>query len=403
MEQNTRPAPDNDLEAYGDWVTVDSAAPPAAAVRQPPAATADVDTAAELTGAEEEFLGRLSDADHAAAGAFARDAGHPAHNGNGNGEAETGIGHPGAHAGGPAAGDTPATPFADEPTRSPGPARSPGSAGRPALADQPPPSDRVALAAGAAASAAYPGAAGGAGRAGIAASAVPAPPPAVVPAPLPAVPAPAPVRPRAVVNADHAAAPANAAADPPAPPKEQAPEAGGGQLADLDRRVAALERRVAALAADSGAIAARAGLLQAGGDPGEVQVSIEELDGEPADEAAGPGAQAADAAPAAAASDSQLAPMIRLVPIDEEDEHAAHLPAEGEAEASAGAAATAGEPPPEAAPAPPDDSFRNDVREVLRYLDQLLDDLPPERVREFAQSAHFATYKALFTELGLDE
>ena len=84
MEQNTRPAPDNDLEAYGDWVTVDSAAIPAAAVRQPPAATADVEIAAELTDAEEEFLGRVSDAD-AAAGAVTHDAGHPVHNGNGSG------------------------------------------------------------------------------------------------------------------------------------------------------------------------------------------------------------------------------------------------------------------------------------------------------------------------------
>ncbi|MDE0228893.1 MAG: hypothetical protein OXJ62_08580, partial [Spirochaetaceae bacterium] len=115
MEQNTRPAPDNDLEAYGDWVTVDSAALPAAAVRQPPAATADVETAAELTGAEEEFLGRLSDADQSAAGAIARDAGHPAHSGNGNGAAESGVGHPGSHAGGPAAADTPAPAFAGEP------------------------------------------------------------------------------------------------------------------------------------------------------------------------------------------------------------------------------------------------------------------------------------------------
>ena len=60
-------------------------------------------------------------------------------------------------------------------------------------------------------------------------------------------------------------------------------------------------------------------------------------------------------------------------------------------------------PPPDASPAPSPDLFRNDVRDVLGYLDQLLDDLPPERVREFAQSPQFATYKALFTELGLDD
>lgn len=402
MEQNTRPAPDNDLEAYGDWVTVDSAAIPAAAVRQPPAATADVETAVELTGAEEEFLGRVSEADHAAAGATARDAGHPVYNGNGNGEAESGIGHRGAHAGAGAATDTTAASLAAEPSRSPGIGR------RPALSDQPPPSDRLAPAAGAAASAADPGAAGRTRRGGIAASAVPAPPAVVVPAPLPAVPAAPAVEPTAVPAEDYATAPAHNVADQPAPSTEKAPEAGGGRLADLERRVATLESRVAALAADGGAPPAAAGLLRAGGDAGEVHVSIEELDSEPGHEGAAPGAQAhdaaqaADAAHAAARSDSQPAPMIRLVPIDG-DEHAAALSAEGDAEAAAGAAAAAGEPRTEASAAPADDSFRNDVRVVLRYLDQLLDDLPPERVREFAQSSHFATYKALFTELGLDE
>ena len=396
MEQNTRPAPDNDLEAYGDWVTVDSAAIPAAVVRQPPAATADVEIAAELTDAEEEFLGRVSDAD-AAAGAVTHDAGHPVHNGNGNGEAASSVGHPGAHAGGPAAAHAPATAFAAEPARSPGIAR------RAALAEQPPPADRVALAAGAAASAAESGATGRSGQPDIVMSAVPAPPPAVVPAPLPAVHAARPVQPAAVPAEQHAAAPADTTADVAARPMEQAPEAGGGQLADLERRVADLERQVAALAADSGAVAEREDLLPAGGDPGEVQVSIEELGGEPAADADGPAAQAADAAQAAAEADSPPAPMIRLVPIDEEDEHAADLSAEGEAETAAGAPVAASEQPPEASPAPSGDSFRNDVREVLGYLDQLLDDLPPERVREFAQSPHFATYKALFTELGLDD
>ena len=46
---------------------------------------------------------------------------------------------------------------------------------------------------------------------------------------------------------------------------------------------------------------------------------------------------------------------------------------------------------------------REEVRSVLAYLDQLLDALPPEKVREFAQSKHFATYKKLFREFGLDE
>ena len=46
---------------------------------------------------------------------------------------------------------------------------------------------------------------------------------------------------------------------------------------------------------------------------------------------------------------------------------------------------------------------RADVRSVLAYLDQLLDALPPDKVREFAQSEHFATYKKLFKEFGLDD
>ena len=400
MEHNTRPAPDSDLEAYGDWVTVDSAAPPAAAVRQPPAATADVEIAAELTDAEEEFLGRVSDADHAAAATVARDAGHPVHNGNGNGgangsgEAEPGVGHPLPHAGGPAVAHPPAAAFADDPVRSLGGARGP------ARADQTPPSDRLARAAGAAASAAGSGRVGGE----ITASAVPEPLPAVAPAPLPAVAAVPPVQPAAVPAEAPAAAPANTAADLPAPPMETASEAGGGQPANLERRVAALEGRVAALAAAIGAGAAGADRSQGGGDAGQVHVSIEELDSEPAAEDSGPAALAADAAYAAAGSDSQPAPPIRLVPIaDEEDEHAGQASAEGEGKALAGATVAAGESPPEAPPAPSDDSFRNDVREVLGYLDQLLDDLPRERIREFAQSSHFATYKALFTELGLDE
>ena len=45
---------------------------------------------------------------------------------------------------------------------------------------------------------------------------------------------------------------------------------------------------------------------------------------------------------------------------------------------------------------------REEIRSVLAYLDQLLDALPPEKVREFAQSKHFATYKKLFREFGLD-
>jgi hypothetical protein len=35
------------------------------------------------------------------------------------------------------------------------------------------------------------------------------------------------------------------------------------------------------------------------------------------------------------------------------------------------------------------------------YLDQLLEALPEEKIREFANSEYFGTYKKLFEELGL--
>ena len=34
-------------------------------------------------------------------------------------------------------------------------------------------------------------------------------------------------------------------------------------------------------------------------------------------------------------------------------------------------------------------------------MDQLLENLPEEKISEFAQSEHFVTYKKLFQELGL--
>lgn len=57
------------------------------------------------------------------------------------------------------------------------------------------------------------------------------------------------------------------------------------------------------------------------------------------------------------------------------------------------------------APAPdskqlPDD-LKNDVKSVLLYMDQLLENLPEDKIMEFAKSEQFTTYKKLFTELGL--
>ncbi|MBN1243211.1 MAG: hypothetical protein JXA15_10965 [Spirochaetales bacterium] len=58
---------------------------------------------------------------------------------------------------------------------------------------------------------------------------------------------------------------------------------------------------------------------------------------------------------------------------------------------------------PAAAPAGPTDKdpLRDEVRNVLSYLDKLLDSLPDDKIEEFARSEHFETYKRLFEELGL--
>lgn len=46
-------------------------------------------------------------------------------------------------------------------------------------------------------------------------------------------------------------------------------------------------------------------------------------------------------------------------------------------------------------------NLREEVISVLSYMDQLLENLPEEKITEFAKSEHFATYKKLFDELGL--
>ena len=401
MEQNTHRAPDSDLEAYGDWVTVDTAAPPAAAVRQPPAAAADVEIAAELTDAEEEFLGQLSDADHAAeAAAGAPGAGHPAANGNGAAES-------GRNVAGPSAG--------------PGPAHAPAA---PLAAAQPPIELRTE-----AVPAAVEPAPGAAAAVHAAVPAAPAPAPAVVPPPLPAVPVPyaavpahasaarparrppeTPARLPATVAAPAPASSgaAGAQADPGADKiGADAEAAGGGALADLEKRIATLAAEVAEIAAEVARLQA-AGGSDAPADPASsasdrVQVSLEELDIEQPPDTGTP-VPAADAAREAGARDGEPAPLIRLVPIaDEEDGQADHTTPGGEAEGADTGVRAASEPPHDSSPVPSHDQFRNDVRNVLGYLDQLLDDLPPERVREFAQSPQFATYKALFAQLGLDD
>ena len=45
--------------------------------------------------------------------------------------------------------------------------------------------------------------------------------------------------------------------------------------------------------------------------------------------------------------------------------------------------------------------LKSDIKSVLLYMDQLLENLPEEKIMEFAHSDEFATYKKLFNELGL--
>jgi hypothetical protein len=62
---------------------------------------------------------------------------------------------------------------------------------------------------------------------------------------------------------------------------------------------------------------------------------------------------------------------------------------------------------PESAPATGtsmvmNEELKQDLSTVLKAIDELLDALPEKKIREFAKSGHFATYKKLFEDLGLD-
>ena len=58
-----------------------------------------------------------------------------------------------------------------------------------------------------------------------------------------------------------------------------------------------------------------------------------------------------------------------------------------------------------AAPAPKAENFggglKEQVKTVLTYMDKLLENLPEEKIEEFAHSKYFDTYKKLFEELGI--
>lgn len=48
-------------------------------------------------------------------------------------------------------------------------------------------------------------------------------------------------------------------------------------------------------------------------------------------------------------------------------------------------------------------NLKKEIKSVLSYMDQLLENLPEDKIAEFAQSEQFETYKKLFKELGLDK
>jgi hypothetical protein len=48
-------------------------------------------------------------------------------------------------------------------------------------------------------------------------------------------------------------------------------------------------------------------------------------------------------------------------------------------------------------------AVRMELRDVLIYMDKLLESLPEEKINEFAQSEHYNTYKKLFEELGIQQ
>ena len=47
------------------------------------------------------------------------------------------------------------------------------------------------------------------------------------------------------------------------------------------------------------------------------------------------------------------------------------------------------------------EDLKSEIKSVLSYMDQLLENLPENKIAEFAQSEQFDTYKKLFKELGL--
>jgi hypothetical protein len=88
-----------------------------------------------------------------------------------------------------------------------------------------------------------------------------------------------------------------------------------------------------------------------------------------------------------------LDPLEEGIPLEEIPE--AVLPEEEEA--LEGGAEEPEEPEVSALPG----NFKTELKQVLSYMDQLLESLPEEKIEEFAKSEYFDTYKKLFKDLGL--
>jgi hypothetical protein len=87
-------------------------------------------------------------------------------------------------------------------------------------------------------------------------------------------------------------------------------------------------------------------------------------------------------------------PPLELSSPDEEDDENFDLPGSADS-ADAGDQAISREEVPS--------TIRMELRDVLIYMDKLLESLPEEKINEFAQSEHYNTYKKLFEELGIHQ
>ena len=64
---------------------------------------------------------------------------------------------------------------------------------------------------------------------------------------------------------------------------------------------------------------------------------------------------------------------------------------------------SAGSPPSSDSAAGIPDNLKDEIRNVLGYMDKLLEALPDEKIQEFANSDYFVMYKKLFEDLGIGE